>query len=138
MRKILTILFACAFTFVITACGSKEEKLDCTLEQGNKVLSYQATLKGNDIISFTYSEKLILDNEQLAQQTYSQLEQTFAIFSLYEGVTANNTINGKTINSSLTIEYDKLTEDGKENLTFDFETADELKDLVEKGGYTCK
>lgn len=137
MRKSIIILVIFISCFVLTACGSREETLDCTLEQENKVMQYKATLKGNEVLNFTYLEKLTLANDNLAQQTYTQLKQTLSIFSAYEGITVENTIDGNVINSSMTVDFEKLTKEGKENLSFDFETATDLKNLVEDNGYTC-
>lgn len=138
MNKKLVILVISVFCLVLTGCGAKEEKLDCTLEKDNVTIGYKATLKGNEVLDFTYSEKMVLANENLAKQTYTQLEQTFAIFDAFEGVTTENELDGNVVTSSMTIDYEKLTEDGKKNLSFDFETAEELKEIIEKDKYVCK
>lgn len=116
MKKTILLLVLCFSVFMVSGCGKEEEKtMNCTRtvnQNGIKMdLSYTVTYEGDYAKVVKSVEKIISDDEDTLETYKTQLEETTKSFKDIEYYDHDIKIEGNTLTSSITINYEKIDTD---------------------------
>lgn len=148
MKKGLIALGICLC--LVTGCGEKTKKMVCTrtATQGNMEmdLRYEVDYKGKNVLNVKSVEKVKSSSNTLLETYKTTVESTYSPYKDLEHYNYNVTIDGDTLTSTTTINYEKIDTDkmikidsansqiiknGKVNI-------DDIKSIYQSVGATCK
>ena len=138
MKKIFLSVVVLFSLLMLTGCLAKEETLNCSMKSGEKNMNYSIVVKGNDIISFKYSEVQNYPDSNSAQLAYGMTKQTFAIFSVYPEIKTTIQVNGNTVSSSMDVDFVNLSEESLKTLNLEVNNTKEFKEYLDRLGYVCE
>lgn len=131
MKKTLVALMIMG-TVLFTGCGAEEEKvMKCsrTINQSSikMNLSYDVTYKGDYVTKVESTEEVITDDTETLEVYKTQIENTTSMFKDIEYYDHNIEINGDTLTSTITIDYEKIDTDAL------IELDSSMKQLIKDG-----
>lgn len=120
MKRVSKILFVFLLGIVfLTGCGDKEaqEKTmictrNATLTEGTTLnVEYTVTYQGDYVKKVYSNEKTSSDNTEYLNQMKTMVENTYSPYKDLEYYDYNIQLDGNTLTSQLTIDYDKIDTD---------------------------
>lgn len=150
MKKILVGLMIMG-TILFTGCGAEEEKvMKCsrTINQSSikMNLAYNVTYKGDYITKVESTEEIITDSTETLELYKTQIESTTASFKDIEYYDHEVTIEGDTLTSTITIDYEKIDTDKlieidssmKQLIKDGKVSVDDIESVYNQLGITCE
>ena len=142
MKKYLALLVA--VLLVVTGCGTK--KLECTGNISGLKQDVVIEYKGEDIKSLEMDmsydkdtlEGMGITSDLLDTFISSMDAQVCPVYEAYEGVTCSTSEQNGGIRILITMDYGKLTQEAKDELSMNYQSYDSTKKDLEAAGYTCK
>lgn len=115
MKKILAAIIIVG-TVLFTGCGAEKEKtMKCsrTINQATikMNLTYNVTYKGDYVTKIKSSEEITTEDNSTLESYKTQLESTTASFKDIEHYDHEVKIDGNTLTSTITIDYEKIDTD---------------------------
>lgn len=140
MKKFLMFLACVVVAFILTGCSS--DTLTCSISDSEDGVDTSSTINvdfDNDKVSaFSMEMNVTLSDEYSSYlDTYKSLyESSFESFEEYGG-DVNITTDDNSLKVELSLDVDKLSEEEKEDMGFNDDTRDSIKESFEDDGYTC-
>lgn len=115
MKKILVAIMIMG-TVLFTGCGAEKEKtMKCsrTINQASikMNLTYDVTYKGDYVTKIESNEEITTEDESTLELYKTQLESTTTSFKDIEYYDHEVKIDGNTLTSTITIDYEKIDTD---------------------------
>ena len=150
MKKILAAVMIIG-TVLLTGCGAEKEKtMKCsrTINQAaiKMNLTYNVTYKGDYVSKIESNEKITTEDESTLELYKTQLENSTASFKDIEHYDHEVKIDGNTLTSTITIDYEKIDTDklieidsSMKQLIKDGKiSVENIESLYSKLGVTCE
>lgn len=150
MKKILVAIMIMG-TVLFTGCGKEEEKvMKCsrTINQASIKMNllYDVTYKGDYVTKVESTEEITTNDESTLELYKTQIENTVSMFKDIEYYDHEINIDGNTLKSTITIDYEKIDTDelieldsSMKQLIKDGKVAvEDIESLYNQLGITCE
>ena len=144
MKKFLAV-FVAVMLLVVTGCGNTKT-LTCSTNISGLNQDVVVKYDGEDIKSIemvmTYSASALSEmgvtSETMDLFVSTMKSSVCDTYNAYEGVSCDVTSPNGGLEVVVKLDYPKLSQEAKDDLSFNYQSYDSLKADLEEQGYTCK